>query len=342
MRRRRPGIDWRGVKLAIIPYTWARHTQPALLAAGAAVAAWWAVITASVAWQPWGPSWDGPVYLGALVGAVVAASLGGERRVRAERGWRAFAWPALAAVIGAFGTTFWLMIHGRWIAPLLFGEADAGEASLVSLRYHLAHWLLAGGMVGLCCAAARRGRGLLVQFGAGLAAGLAGAAAWYVAGYARFSVGPMDLYWGSCVGAIAFAATFGALGWGLPEELYVGWIRVVSPVLFGTRVPVDGRDGRARERFVGNWRRGLDLRLPEDGQVSELHVSIGADGEGGYRARGLTQGRTHVVRFLERIDLRYDPARPAPLETPLSSGDSVVLGDGTSVVEFVRLPVDEA
>lgn len=330
------------MKLAIVPYTWARHTQPALLAAGAAVVAWWAVVTASVAWQPWGPAWDGPVYLGALAGAVTLASLGGERRVRADRGWRAFAWPALAGLVATFGTAGWLGVHSRWIAPLLFGDQDAAEASLVSLRYHLLHWLVTGGLTGIVCLVARRGRGILVHLGAGMAAGLLGAATWYVAGYARFSVGPMDLYWGSCLGAVAFGGAFGGLAWGLPEELYVGWIRVVSPVLFGTRVPVDGRDGGARERFVGHWRRGLDLRLPEDGRVSELHVSIGADPDGRYRARGLTQVRTVVVRFLERIDLRYDPARPAPLETPLSSGDTVVLGDGTSVVEFVRLPVDEA
>jgi hypothetical protein len=46
---------------------------------------------------------------------------------------------------------------------------------------------------------------------------------------------------------------------------------------------------------------------------------------------------------LERVDLRYDPEKPVPLETPLSSGDMITLSDGQSGthLEFVMLPKRE-
>ena len=52
---------------------------------------------------------------------------------------------------------------------------------------------------------------------------------------------------------------------------------------------------------------------------------------------------TQVKRSMEKVDLRYDPDRPAPLETPLTSGDLVTIGDGQAqaVLEFVMLPRKE-
>ena len=76
--------------------------------------------------------------------------------------------------------------------------------------------------------------------------------------------------------------------------------------------------------------------------VTELHASVGVDADQHYRGRGLTLMPTAVRRFLERIDLRYDPRRAAPLETPLHSGDRFVLGaDQKTTVEFLLLPKDE-
>ena len=44
----------------------------------------------------------------------------------------------------------------------------------------------------------------------------------------------------------------------------------------------------------------------------------------------------------QRIDLRYDPRRPAPLETELSMEDRILVGgDGQTVVEFLLLPKEE-
>ena len=52
----------------------------------------------------------------------------------------------------------------------------------------------------------------------------------------------------------------------------------------------------------------------------EVHLSVAVDKDRAYRARGLSLQPTRVRRFLERVDLRYDPQRPAPLETRLSGG----------------------
>ena len=80
----------------------------------------------------------------------------------------------------------------------------------------------------------------------------------------------------------------------------------------------------------------------QDG-VLELHVSVMVNAKQEYRARGLTLAPTTVRRFLERVDLRYDPKRPAPLETELSSGDRILCGppDNPSVLEFLMLPKEE-
>jgi hypothetical protein len=94
---------------------------------------------------------------------------------------------------------------------------------------------------------------------------------------------------------------------------------------------------------VGHFPRGLDLFLPVEEGVLEMHLSVTVDAKRRFTARGLSLYPTQVVRFLERVDLRYDPRRPAPLETELSSGDRIRIGDGTveSELEFLLLPREE-
>jgi hypothetical protein len=50
-----------------------------------------------------------------------------------------------------------------------------------------------------------------------------------------------------------------------------------------------------------------------------------------------------VKRMMESVDLRYDPRRPAPLETTLQNEDRIVMGAGgtQSEVEFLLLPKEE-
>ena len=84
--------------------------------------------------------------------------------------------------------------------------------------------------------------------------------------------------------------------------------------------------------------------LNADEGVQELHLSLRVDEKQRYSARGLSLMPTTVKRFLERVDLRYDPRRPAPLETRLSSGDRIRIGDAESFaeVEFIMLPREES
>ena len=78
--------------------------------------------------------------------------------------------------------------------------------------------------------------------------------------------------------------------------------------------------------------------------LAELHASFLVDEERRYAVRGLSVHGVEVKRSLERLDLRYDPSRPAPLETSLQMEDRVVLRteDGKeTVLEFLLLPKEE-
>jgi hypothetical protein len=123
--------------------------------------------------------------------------------------------------------------------------------------------------------------------------------------------------------------------------LYAGWLRVMSWNRYSRRIPVDALDGAPTERFVGHFTRGLDLFLPVEDAVMEMHLSVAVDEKQRYSARGLSLQPTRVQRFLERINLQYDPRRPAPLQTRLSSGDRIELGDSGTELEFVMLPKEE-
>jgi hypothetical protein len=188
----------------------------------------------------------------------------------------------------------------------------------------------------------RRFRGGLAHLFGGVLAGLVGALVWYVAGNPGWPVGK-DLFLAGAFGATAFGFTFGLFTWGVPEELYTGWMRVLTVTRHARRIPINGADGQPRERFVGHFPRGLDLFLPATDGVMELHVSVLVNRRGEFRARGLTLQPTSVRRFLERVDLSYDRTRPAPLETRLASGDRLVMGPKghETVVEFVMLPREE-
>jgi hypothetical protein len=210
---------------------------------------------------------------------------------------------------------------------------------LVTIRYRLGAFVLVGLATAMGPLSARRGKGAIQHLGAGLAAGLGAAAVWGL--LHMFQVRHLYLAGVGLVGAWGFI--FGALAWAVPDSLYAGWIRVLSPHDFARRVPVDGQDGEPRERFVGHWPIGLDMYQPLDGGVYEMHISVAVDRNQRYKARGLSLAATGVKRFLEKVDLRYDARRPAPLETRLSSGDRIYMGEGDqhTIVEFVMLPREE-
>lgn len=331
------------MNIFLIPYTWMRHFSVAFVCAGAALLAWWIVLAAAVLVPVWPVTWDGALYIGALCVSVAAASTLAEASLR-----RLPLWKRVLQTVGAGAISGALAMVGYWswtalIGPLLFSGTDAVEPTLVSLKYRVMAFLLAGMQAGVGPLVFRKGKGFFAHLGAGIAAGLLAAAAWYILGYPKSAIGLSNLYYASAAGALVFGATFGLLAWAIPDNLYAGWLRVVSETRHGRRIPIDGLDGGPRERFVGHFPRGLDLFLPAEEGVMELHVSVMVNRKQEYRARGLTLRPTLVRRFLERIDLRYDARRPAPLETKLSSEDRLVLGPPSdpTVVEFIMLPREE-
>lgn len=337
------------VNIFLIPYTFARHLSMALWCGVVGVLAWWTVLTAIVqGGLDWRPGWDGPLLLGSIAAGVSMASVLGEanllRRALLGRVWR-------TALAGALAFALSLLWYGLWHAVslrLFYGPsafaADAIDTSLVSLSFRFGAFGAAGLGTGLACAAVRRGKGLLTHAAAGIASGLAGGVTWHLlSANLRFSLSTGDLYLAGAGMGLAWGLVFGLLAWGIPDALYAGWIRVLSDYRHGHRIPVDGADGQARERYVGHFPRGLDVFLPVQEGVMELHLSVAVDKDRTYRARGLSLKPTLVRRFLERVDLCYDPQRPAPLETRLSSGDRILLGEGDqeAELEFLMLPREE-
>ena len=169
---------------------------------------------------------------------------------------------------------------------------------------------------------------------------IGGALCWHVLGNSTFGT---DLYLASLGLAIVWGFLFGALAWGIPSDLYAGWIRVLSGERYSLRIPIDRDTNGYMERFVGHYPHGMDLYMSPDSGVSELHLSVAVDERHRYFARGLSQRPTLVRRFLERVDLRYDPRRPAPLETRLESGDRIRIGTDrySAELEFIMLPKEE-
>lgn len=366
------------MNIYLIPYTGPRHVVMALTLGAMALIAWWFVMAAELVVSPflldhlgftWSQSMDGPLYIGALVGTVSAGTLLLEGSLRRRAlGWRFFYAGLAAFFAGSILVVNWLIMS---LTMPLFTDSVTdnllADASLVTLRYRIGVWVTAGVSAGLAPflvrwlhnAITRRftrgGRdgdhppaawtwgewalSLFSHTGGGLVAGAFAAAAWHAPGY--YSGLGANLYTGSAAAAGAFGALHGLLVWAIPDDLYAGWIRVLSYERYGLRIPVPHTDGRPAERFVGHFPRGLDLYLPADREVTELHASF-VRTDDRYTVRGLTIEPTIVRRWLERIDLRYDPRRPAPLETTLGMEDRVLLGkSGETEIEFLMLPKEE-
>lgn len=338
-----PRSNGTDVNIFLLPYTWTRHVAMALWCAAAALVAWWVALGWVVlVGATWSPSWDGPILLGLVAGVVAGASLLGEGNLYRMPMAKRLARTALGVAITIAMTLAWYYAWHEIALSLLVPSSmaqDADDSSLVSLRFRLGAFVMGGLATGLGPMIVRKADGWFAHIVGGLASGFAAAAAWYICNQAFYR----DLYLGGAAMALAWGFTFGLLAWGIPDQLYAGWLRVMSGSRYGRRIPIDARDGRARERFIGHFPRGLDLFLPLDEGVLEMHLSVLVTADQKYRARGLTLHPTLVRRFLERVDLRYDPRRPAPLETKLSSGDRVTLGQGAGSVdvEFLMLPREE-
>ncbi len=328
----------------LLPYTWMRHLSMSLWCAGAGLLAWWVVLAVFLNWTVWPPSLDGPILLSGVAAAIAGASLLGEGNLRRMALAKRLAFVGLGMALTVGFTLVWYYAWHFIVLKLVFGSGDyaqdATDPSLVSFTFRIGAFAAAGLASGLGPAIVRKGGGFIDHVAGGLAAGIGAGIAWHLLNSREFNT---DLYLAGAGMGLTWGFLHGLLVWGIPDSLYAGWIRVLSARRFGRRIPVDAPDGGPKERFVGHFPRGLDLYLPVDDGVMELHLSVAVDDRQRYSARGLSLQPTLVRRFLERVDLRYDPRRPAPLETRLSSGDRIYLGEGErqAVLEFIMLPREE-
>jgi len=332
------------VNIFLIPYTWYRHLAMALWCAAWGLAAWAGVLTFFVKLSPgWHPALDGSILISTLSGTIAFASISGEAALRRRSvfasSWRLVLATGLSVGLAMLGYWFWTEVFNR----LLYADQaalDAVDSSLVTLRYRVGAFALAGLASGIGPLVLRKGQGWLNHLSGGLASGLAGGATWHLLNYQGHG---SDLFWAGAGLGLVWGFVYGLLVWGVPDELYAGWVRVLSWNRYSHRIPVDALDGSPNERFVGHFTRGLDLFLGADDGVAEMHVSVAVDDRQQYALRGLSLAPTKVRRFLERIELRYDARRPAPLQTTLKSGDRVELGEGEhqAELEFIMLPKEE-
>jgi len=329
------------VNIFLIPYTWYRHLAMAFWCSAWGIAGWAGVLTVFVKLSPsWNPAMDGSILLSTLSGTIALASITGEaalrRRSLLDSSWRVILGTGLSVLLAMLAYWVWGELFNR----LIFSGDDAVDSSLVSLRYRFGAFALAGLASGLGPLLLRKGTGWFNHAAGGMAAGLVGGAIWHGLNYRDLGT---DLFWAGAGLGAGWGFVHGLLCWGIPNELYAGWLRVMSWNRYSRRIPVDSLDGEPTERFVGHFTRGLDLFLPADDGVMEMHVSVAVDEEQRYSARGLSLQPTRVKRFLEKINLRYDVRRPAPLATKLSSGDRIELGEGEhqAELEFLMLPREE-
>lgn len=355
------------LNIYLIPYTWIRHISLGLVTGGAAVVTWWCFLVYMV-YFGMGLYDSGMLFTVKVHGtwfmvlqAVVMTfvSLFAEGALyRDSLIWRMVrCWVGVVvATIHAFLLFFMInslieyVFISSEMAPLM------EDRSLTTLRYTIVQWLAMGWVVGTSCLAVRFasrvistkvGIDLAAQggasvfghtFGAITAAGM-GAAVWQLCGMHLYG----DLYLAAPLGVFVWGFMHGALSWAVPRDLYAGWVRVISDHRFPYRIPIDKLEGGLSERFVGHFPRGLDLFLAADQGNAELHVSFMVDDDQRYFVRGLSIWPTLLKRFLESLELRWDPSRPAPLQTELQQGDRVMLSDGraTTVLEFLMLPKEE-
>lgn len=309
------------------------------------LAAWAVVLTFFVKVSPtWHPSLDGSFLISVMAGAIAFASISGEaalrRRSLFQSSWRVTLSTLLTVGLALAGYWLWNQVFNR-IPYSDQAALDAVDSTLVSLRYRVGAFLFAGLASGLGPLVLRRGAGWINHVAGGAASGMIGGLAWHWLNYQNHG---SDLFWAGAGLGLVWGFFHGLLVWGVPDELYAGWIRVLSWNRYGRRIPVDALDDSPNERFVGHFTRGLDLFLAPDDGVAEMHVSIAVDDKQRYAVRGLSLAPTRVRRFLEQIELRYDPRRPAPLETQLKSGDRIELGEGEhrAAIEFIMLPKEES
>jgi hypothetical protein len=370
------------MNIVLIPHNWTRHVVIAFTTGAAALVVWWVLLNWLILLGPflfeagllWAPQAEGTI-LFSLAAMVIAAT-----HISAEGGLRrrALVWkvglPFIAGLLAALFTG--LFVFGiEFLTPILVKPLYPATGIVLesphtaTLRYRLAEWLVAGSIVGLSTLIVRVTWSYMTFLGqfipenvkpflevpkdpervgiwsginhllAGPGSALLGAAIWQLFSHVLIK----DMFVATALGLGTWGFVFGLTCWGVPSDLYAGWIRVLSSHRFGHRIPIDTPDGGVVERVAGHYPRGLDVWLPAEYGVAELHASFVKASDGAYTVRGLSQQPLALKRSLETIDLTYDKNSPVPLETDLRMEDTVVMGPKgqQTVVEFILLPKEE-
>ncbi len=345
------------MNIFLVPYTWLRHLQTAFWCGIFSLLAWWVYISWFLLLGPfWSPSMDGYVWCNTLVvfTAMGAVLCEGSLR-RSPLRWRLLKL-ATAGGVGFLSNFILFFLYKGFLGSLVFSllniikplvggdvvDIELGDPHRIIFQHQLTLFVLSGLSVSIGTLFARKWDGwvhVANHLLGGVFSGLALAATWAYFLYFAPSYGS-HLYFSAAIGSLMFGLVFGLSAWTIPDSLYAGWIRVLSPTRFGYRVPIDAKPGMAKERFIGSYTNGLDIYLPPQEGVMELHISAYVDEKQRYYVRGLSQKETILSRFLEKIRMNYDPASPAPFETELSSEDRVQLGEQAEV-EFIMLPREE-
>ena len=300
----------------------------------------------------WIPSHDGFFWLCPLVATTAGGAIFLEGSVRrAPVHWRFFkTLTAIGASSGLFYALF--LMYDVTIGPIFFAlfnvikpesiQVDLTDVHKIVFQNQLGLFLLAGFSVAFGTLLVRKWKGMY-HIGnhiiGGLLAGVSAAAVWMFFLYFSPSTG-IHLYLSGAFASVAFGFVFGMSAWTIPDELYAGWLRVMSPSRFGHRVPIDATSGGTKERFVGSYPNGLDLFLPQNEGVMELHISAYVEPGQQYIIRGLSQQSTIIKRPMETVQLNYNPRSPQPAETQLFSEDIIHMG-GAGKIEFIMLPREE-
>ncbi|MBM74973.1 MAG: hypothetical protein CMK59_06210 [Proteobacteria bacterium] len=336
------------MNIILIPYTWMRHFQPALWCGFFGAIAWWLFLSWFLLVGPfWAPSFDGTMWCSLLAISVSGGMILSEANL--------YRWPfrrRLWKLITVASASFGLVLLFNWffilLLSLILNDPDVQNPYVVSLKLNICTFVSAGLATGFSVQMVRGWQSwftFLNYIISGLNAGILAALAWslfhsFLPQSALSAYLGYDLFWSGLISNVLFGVLFGLGSWTIPDELYAGWLRILSTQRFGHRVPIDAGGGAPKERFVGHYPNGLDLFLPFELGVQELHISVHKSQDNEFILRGLSQEQTRLKRIFEWVNIHYDPNRPAPYEASLKAGDQITLGESAKL-EFLILPREE-
>ena len=305
---------------------------------------WWFFLSYLLLVGPfWSPYWDSFFSGWLLVLSCAGANILGEAGLRRWNGKQ-----IVKKILLLLGVSFlsYLLLLSIWNVIFSMFSNVSNTSHVMVLRYRLGDFICAGLATGISVLVGQKWgwQNVINHLMAGLFAGL-GAAALRTTPYFLEQMSSdlftNDLYFAGAVSCVSFGFLFGISAREIPEELYVGWVRVLTGSRFSQRIPIDALEQKNKERFLGHYPNGLDLYLPANEGILELHASIvHSPSTSQYILRGLSLEQTKMKRMFEWARVDYDPQSPVPREVELQNGDRIELGEQTEI-EFLILPREE-